>query len=88
VFGWDVFVSYSSHDSVHARWLRDELTSLGLRAFVAEEDITLEIGTDEWKAVLERILDRSETLLLVVTTMAMQSRWVEYERSLFLTKEN
>ncbi len=84
---WDAFISYSSRDSAYARRLRDELSSLGLRTFVAEEDIALEIGTDQWKAALDRVLERSETLLLVVTTTAMQARWVEYEWSEFLKKE-
>jgi TIR domain-containing protein len=83
---WDVFVSYASHDSVHARGLRDKLGAHALRAFVAADDITLEIGTDEWKIALDRVLDRSATLLLVVTPIAMQSPWVEYEWSLFLAK--
>jgi len=36
-------------------------------------------------AALERVLNRSETLVLVVTTVAMQSPWVEYEWSRFLS---
>jgi hypothetical protein len=63
-FDYDVFISYSSRDREFAEYLLKNLTSSGLRCFVASEDIGP--GTP-WIVALESALTQSRNILVVLS---------------------
>jgi TIR domain len=75
----ELFISYHSSDAEYALWLRRRLEPRGWRAFVAHEDLTLRVGSDEWSKAIDDVLDKSQALILVVTPAALASQWVQYE---------
>ena len=74
-----LFISYHSGDAGQALWLRRRLLPQGWRAFVAHEDLTLSVGSDEWSKAIDDALDKSQALILVVSPNALESQWVQYE---------
>jgi TIR domain len=83
---WDVFISYASDDIELARLLRGELIKRGVRTFVAEEDMAGQIGTDRWVRTLERVIRRSNLMVVLFSKAACASRWVELEWRQFLAQ--
>jgi len=73
------FISYAFEDVEDARWLRQTLERSGVNAFVASEDLLPRVGSAEWSAVIDDVLDATEVLILLSTPHALGSRWVTYE---------
>src|SRR5215469_554361 len=76
---WDVFVSYSINDYDIALDLRHNLLRRGLRPFVSQCDLTSQTGSSEWLAAIQRVLDRTRVLVVLLTPSAQKSVWVEKE---------
>jgi hypothetical protein len=83
---WDVFLSYASEDIELARLLRSEFVRRGIRAFMAEEDIAGQIGTDRWIRTIERVIGRSKLMVVLVSQAGLKSKWVEFEWRQFLAR--
>lgn len=76
---WRIFVSYAFEDVVHARALRDALSSLGFRAFVASDDLNVRIGVAAWSEAIDKVLDTIPVLVVLMSPHAKSSAWVDYE---------
>lgn len=72
----DVFISYSSHDGVLARQLRDFMAQHGIDAFLAE--ISIEAGAD-WKDSIVEALTQSKWVFFLATPAACASKAVMHE---------
>lgn len=73
----DVFISYSRFDAALATQLRDYLRGSGLEPWL---DIDDRIAPGErWRPELQRAIETSGSLLVIVTTEALQSKEVEFE---------
>lgn len=81
-FGYDVFISYSRLDgSNYALALQQKLASTGLQVFLDTNEIP--DGT-QLPSMLSKALERSSTLVILVTQGACSSAWVRKEADLFL----
>jgi hypothetical protein len=77
-FRYDVFLSHNKADKPWVRDLYSLLEEQGLKVFFDEESIVF--GDDTVQA-LDRALDESRHILLVITPKSMASRWVALETS-------
>ena len=75
----DVFLSYSRADADTMRRLRDHLQASGLTVW---NDESLEPGTPDWEAAIEREIRNANSLVLVLSPDAAASRWVRAEIAL------
>ncbi len=73
-----VFISHSSNDSQFARQLVDQLSAAGVPIWIAPDSI--EPG-EEWVDAIERGLNTSTHLVLLISPTAITSRWVKLEMS-------
>jgi len=73
---YDVFISYSHHDSDLARSLCAKLTTAGLRCFLAEKDVA---AADRWEDRIRDALRNAERILLLITPNSKDSHWVVAE---------
>jgi hypothetical protein len=80
---WDIFISYSSADAEHGIALRDFLRKYQLRSFLAQEDMAISVGLDQWRTAIGRVLDRSRMLIVLVSQNSMHSAEVRYELDRF-----
>ena len=76
---WDVFVSYTQRDIEFARRTKQILERSGWKPFLAHDDLNEQIGSAEWSSAVDRAIDESGCLALVVTPRSLESKWVEYE---------
>ncbi|HVS04225.1 MAG TPA: toll/interleukin-1 receptor domain-containing protein [Thermoanaerobaculia bacterium] len=74
---YDVFLSYSRDDGAMMRRLRGDLRAAGLRVW--SDDVGLEPGTPAWEAEVQCALERSRSLVVVLSPAAKGSRWVGRE---------
>jgi TIR domain len=82
---WDIFISYSSADAEQGIALRDFLRKHQLRSFLAQEDMAISVGLDQWRTAIARVLDRSRMLIVLVSQNSMHSAEVRYELDQFET---
>ena len=75
---YDVFLSYSSSDSVMARRIAHDLMARGLRVFFAEE--SLAIG-DVWEDQIRNALESASAILILISASSLESQWVTVEWS-------
>lgn len=77
---WDVFISYAlKEDAEHASWFRSQLGHHSWRCFAAGYDLHLQVGSADWSEAIDYMLERTPALLLLASTEALLSRWVNYE---------
>jgi hypothetical protein len=81
---YDVFISYKSEDTAHAREVYEFLKAQGLRVFFSRESLP-RLGSDEYHEQIDLAIERARHMVIVTTsgehTMA---KWVNYEWRLFL----
>jgi hypothetical protein len=85
--GYDAFLSHNHADKAWVRTLAERLAGVDfrgrpLRPWLDEQ--VLDPGDLGQKAELTSALDRSRTLVLVLTPASLASRWVEFEVEYFL----
>lgn len=83
-FQFDVFVSHSSHDGEFAQRLARRLRADGLRVWLAEWEIR---PGDPISIRIERGLEASRSLLLLISSNAIASEWVTLERHTLLYRD-
>jgi pSer/pThr/pTyr-binding forkhead associated (FHA) protein len=73
---WDVFVSYSRRDRDVMRYIRESLVATGLKVW---SDESLEPGSKSWRLSVERAIENSACVLVILSPEAKQSEWVGEE---------
>jgi hypothetical protein len=76
---WDLFISYATDDIRDARSLAFDLKSRGLHVFLAADEIDAQVGSAGWLAALDRAIQGTRAMLVLVTPGALASPWVEQE---------
>jgi hypothetical protein len=76
---WDVFVSYATVNVEEARSLASELRSRGLQVFLSADTLDAEVGSAGWVAAIDKALEGTGAMLVVVTREALASKWVAEE---------
>lgn len=74
--GLRLFLSHKANYRVETKALKDELAQLGIRAFVAHDDIE---PSDEWQLVIERALSSMDALVALLTSDFNESNWTDQE---------
>ncbi|OEU63955.1 MAG: hypothetical protein BBJ57_13940 [Desulfobacterales bacterium PC51MH44] len=72
---YDIFISYSHHDSQLAESIYSKLNDAGMRCFLAEKDIAAE----RWEDRIRDALRASQRILLLITPNSKDSPWVVAE---------
>jgi hypothetical protein len=70
-----VFISYSHKDKEYARQLADEMKRRGIEVWI---DDRIEYG-DVWTRVIQENLERCQAMILIMTSNAYNSEWVQNE---------
>jgi hypothetical protein len=83
-FEFDVFLSYSSRDETRVRRVAEALKRAGLRIFFGGDSV--EPGRDIYLKI-EEGLERSRIFLLFLSRAALESQWVNLERSTALYRD-
>ena len=83
-FQSDVFLSYNQADKPRVRRLAERLRAANLRVWF--DEWVIRPGDDIYLAV-ERGLEASRTLVLCLSSAALESGWVELERSTVLFRD-
>lgn len=83
---FDVFLSYKSVDESWVIRLKNALQAYGLRVWLDRDEIR---PGDLYVGALERGLEESKSVVLIVSPEAMASKWVEeeYSRAVALTRK-
>lgn len=82
---FDVFLSYSSGDAAWVVQLKSALSNKGLRVWLDKEQIR---PGDLFIGALEKGIESSECVVIVVSPGALRSHWVEEEYNRALTVAN
>jgi hypothetical protein len=83
-FQYDVFLSYHTSDKPHVRRLAEQLHTAGLRVWFDEWVI---LPGDDIYLSVERGLEASRTMVLCLSSAALDSEWVSLERSTVLFRQ-
>ncbi len=75
---YDVFLSYSRKDIEVMRRVANLLRTHGARVWVDEN---LEVGSEDWKRIVERAIMDSRSLVAILSPDAKKSKWVLSEIS-------
>ena len=73
---YDIFISYSHHDSQLAESIYSKLNDTGMRCFLAEKDIA---AAERWEDRIRDALRASQRILLLITPNSKDSHWVVAE---------
>ena len=79
-----VFISHDTEDAAFAHRLANDLRQLGLRVWVAPDSIRPGEG---WVQAINRGLEESSHMVVVLTPAATSSRWVQMETSVAIAFE-
>lgn len=71
-----VFISYAQDDSKWAKAIAQKLREAGVRVWSDEKQLK---GGDLWQDDLRKALDESSTVLVIVSSHAAASSWVQFE---------
>ncbi|MET0163857.1 MAG: toll/interleukin-1 receptor domain-containing protein [Vicinamibacterales bacterium] len=85
--GYDAFLSHNHRDKAWVRTLADRLANVDFRGRPLRpwlDERVLDPGELGQKAELTSALDRSRTLVLVLSPASVASKWVEFEVEYFL----
>ena len=80
--GYDAFLSHNHRDKAWVRTLADRLANVDFRGRPLRpwlDERVLDPGELGQKAELTSALDRSRTLVLVLSPASVASKWVEFE---------
>lgn len=80
-----VFISHDTEDEAFAHRLANDLQGLGLRVWIAPDSIR---PGEDWVDAINRGLERSSHMLLVLTPAALRSDWVRKETSAAINLES
>lgn len=83
-FPFDVFISHNSKDKARVRPLAEKLRAAGLQVWF--DEWVIKPGDDIYLTV-ERGLEKARTLVLCMSPAALESDWVELERSTVLFRD-
>ena len=84
-FEYDIFLSFSSSDESEAKPVWQELSAHGLRIFWSDETLKNNVGKSFFN-VIQHALENSKHFVLLWTTRAMKSKWVELEYETFFSQ--
>jgi len=79
-----VFISHDSEDAQFAHRLANDLQRLGVQVWIAPESI---LPGENWVDAIERGLSESSHVLVVLTTAALESKWVKMETNVAIALE-
>ena len=79
-----VFISYAKQDAQFAHRLADDLQRLGIQVWIAPESI---LGGEGWVSAIERGLEESSHMVVVLTPAALKSKWVKKETEVAIARE-
>jgi formylglycine-generating enzyme required for sulfatase activity len=79
-----VFISYATADAQFAHRLADDLRRLGMKVWIAPESIRPGEG---WVSAVERGLEESSHVVVVLTPAALESKWVKKETDVAIAQE-
>jgi hypothetical protein len=79
-----VFISHATQDTQFAHHLADDLRRLGVRVWIAPESIRPGEG---WVSAIERGLEESSHMVVVLTPAALKSKWVKKETEVAIARE-
>ena len=82
---YDVFLSFSSKDREEARQVWEKLRGYGLRVFLSDEALKIEIGTSFFEKI-NYGLQNSHHLVWLCTPNALQSKYVRLETETFFNQ--
>jgi sulfatase modifying factor 1 len=74
-----VFISYATEDTQFAHRLADDLQRLGIQVWIAPDSIK---PGESWVDAIERGLEESSHMVIVLTPAALESEWVRRRRML------
>ena len=80
-----IFISHSHEDAVFAKRLADDLRERGWPVWIAPDSIR---PGEKWVEAINRGLDESGIVALVLTPEAIRSRWVQSETSVAIELEH
>ena len=83
-FAYDVFLTYSSHDRAKATRIAKMLRDMGLRVWFDDWEIR---PGDAIPLQIEKGIQNSRTLVLLLSNAALQSDWVSLERTSALFRD-
>ena len=79
-----VFISHATADAQFAHRLADDLQRLGVQVWIAPESIR---PGESWVSAIERGLEESSHMVVVLTPAAMESKWVQKETDVAIARE-
>jgi formylglycine-generating enzyme required for sulfatase activity len=79
-----VFISHATQDTQFAHRLADDLRRLGVQVWIAPESIRPGEG---WVSAIERGLEESSHMVVVLTPAALTSKWVKKETDVAIAQE-
>jgi formylglycine-generating enzyme required for sulfatase activity len=79
-----VFISYATKDAEFAHRLADDLKRLGVPVWIAPESIR---PGESWVSAIERGLEESSHVVVVLTPAALESPWVKKETDIAIDRE-
>jgi hypothetical protein len=80
-----VFISYATEeDGEFAQRLAKDLRGLGAQVWIAPESI---LPGEEWVDAIERGLEESSQMVVVLTPAALESPWVRTETNIAIAQE-
>jgi len=79
-----VFISHATKDAQFAHRLADDLQRLGVRVWIAPESIR---PGESWVSAIERGLNESSHVVVVLTPAALESEWVKKETDVAIAQE-
>jgi hypothetical protein len=83
-YRYDVFLCHSSSDKVLVRRVATALRNAGLKVWF--DDWVIEVGDDVYLSI-EAGLEHSRALVLIISSKALSSDWVDLERSTALFRD-
>jgi len=84
LFGYDIFLCFSSRNEAEAKILWQELSSCGLKVFWSDVTLKQNVG-ESFFAVIEKALMSSRHFVLLWTKETIQSKWVKLEYESFFS---
>jgi hypothetical protein len=84
-FEYDIFLSFSSKDRTEARQIWEKLRGYGLRVFLSDEALKINIGTSFFEKI-NYGLQNSRHLVWLCTPNAVQSKYVKMETETFFNQ--
>ena len=79
-----VFISYATEDTQFAHHLADDLQRLGIQVWIAPDSIK---PGESWVDAIERGLEESSHMVVVLTPAALESEWVRKETDVAIARE-